>query len=177
MGYYCLYCKVGEEAKSIAFLEKKIKQKLKDDEYEFLFPQRIVMEKKKGKWNKVKRPLLPGYFFACSDCDLREIKPFMREIPNFYGCLHYSDGTCILRGSDAEYAVWAFSNEGVIQPSQFKLETNKKVKVISGPLKDMKGTIYKVEKKHMKVWVKIPFGDNIFKVSFAAEFLVSNEIE
>lgn len=88
--------------------------------------------------------LLPGYIFACSttQLDIRRVC----DLPHIQKVLRYPDGSAALYGRDRVFASWLMEHNGIVGVSSAIMEGDR-VKVISGPLKDLEGMIVKVDKR------------------------------
>ncbi|NCB01712.1 MAG: hypothetical protein EOM67_06045 [Spirochaetia bacterium] len=157
MKSYCLYCKTGSEVQLVYTIKKSVRELL-NEEIEVFFPIRIMQQKKMGKWSKVKQPLIPGYVFLYLDDDFPFPLFLIKQERNAYKILRNPDNTLSLKGGDEEYARWVYNHQGTIQPSRVKFEEGRLVKVIDGPLFDMKGEIVKVDRHHKRVHVAFEFG-------------------
>ncbi len=157
MKSYCLYCKSGSEEKLVYTIRKGVNELL-NEEIDVLFPIRIMQQKKKGKWSKVKQPLIPGYIFIYLEDDIPLPLFLINQERNAYKILRNTDLSLALKGADEEYATWVYNHQGTITPSTVKFEEGRLVKIIDGPLFDMKGEIIKVDRHHKRVHVAFDFG-------------------
>ncbi len=157
MKSYCLYCKTGAEEKLVYTIKKSMRDIL-NEEIEVFFPIRIMNQKKKGTWSKVKQPLIPGYVFLYLDDEIPFPLFLIKQERNAYKILRNPDFSLALKGPDEEYAIWVYNHQGTIKPSKVKFEEGRLVKVIDGPLFDMKGEIVKVDRHRKRVHVAFEFG-------------------
>lgn len=177
MRYYCLFCRAGAEktfAKNLRFLLKRDYPAC--DDASVLFPVRLLTERRQGVWKSKEQPLLPGYVFLY----LNDDDPFpslqVRQCDGYYRVLKYTDGSSDLRGPDLEYAQWIRSHGGVLKPSQVSLDAGNAITVISGPLKDMRGRVVKLDKHKKRVVVAFEFAGELREVNLSVEF-VSKETD
>ena len=175
MPYYCLSVKVGSEQKNIPFLKALAIRELEDYSLKAYFPVREMKDKKGGIFITHDQPMIPGYLLIYSDKELGKINREIRRMSqSSYGLLKYSDGTFDLKGRDLEYATWIFSLEGRITASKVKVINNiqkgDSIVVISGPLKDFKGKIIKMN-KNSRVLVEVEFLGDIKTINLPIEIL------
>jgi len=157
MKSYCLYCKTGSEEQLVFTIKKSVKELL-HEEIEVFFPIRIMQQKKQGKWSKVKQPLIPGYVFLYLEDEVPFPLFLIKQERNAYKILRNPDLSLSLKGPNEEYATWVYNHQGTIKPSTVKFEEGRLVKIIDGPLFDMKGEIVKVDRHHKRVHVAFEFG-------------------
>ena len=172
---------VGTEQANIKMVKMVIRTKLDKEAYVNVYsPDRAVMEYKKKVQRLVNQPLLPGYLLIETECDLLPIAVFFhKESRSSYGLVRYGDRSFYLKGSDKAFAEWIASQKGHITSSKIKvernLETGRKITVISGPLKDLKGKIINIY-KDTKVTVEIPFLDDVKRVNLPIE-IIKDDVE
>ncbi len=182
MSYYCLAVQSGSENKNIAILKNLVKRECDDESLEAVFPIREMQDKKGGLFVMTEQPLIPGYIMIHSDSDLGYINRKIKGMsPTAYGLLRNADGTFELKNKDLEYAAWVFSFGGRISASKVKviknLKEGDKIIVLSGPLKDFKGKIVKMN-KNSRVVVEVEFLDDIKTINLPVEIVnVDHSVE
>ncbi len=127
-------------------------------------PIRVVLEKRNGKWERTKRPLIDGYVFIYIEDD-KSIDCF-RFLIGVYKVLEYETGERTLRGADYDYALWIYRHDGRIEPSK-ALTEGSQVKIIDGPLMSVVGKIIRIDKHKRRAWVEFEFNDTTQKVSLS----------
>lgn len=118
-------------------------------------PVRILKERKKGCVREVEKPLLIGYVFVFGDAKIEPAKFYAAA--DAIRVLRYPGGDCELTGEDRAYAEFVYANGGVIGVSDVLCEGNS-VKVLSGPLKEYRGTIIKMDRRKQRVVLRIGVG-------------------
>jgi transcriptional antiterminator NusG len=152
---YCIFCRSGSE-NSIADKVATTITRTSDEpaEFKLIVPMRTITERRDGKWREVKHAIFPGYIFLYSE------NPFSNRIfssiTNYYRMLTNPDGSHELNGSDAEVAGWFYRNDGVIEVSNVAM-VGKSIRVISGPLADVVGTIESIDRRKRRVSVRTDF--------------------
>lgn len=138
------------------------------------YPVRKMFDRRKGVRLVTDQPILPGYLMVSSENDLHDHASEVRRIPGSYGFLYNLDKSITLKGADLHYAAWIMGNKGVIKPSKVVFTPGEPVKVLEGPLADLRGTILRVDRRGARVTVAFEFADVVRKVSLPIE-IVSNE--
>lgn len=174
MKSYCLYCKTGAEEKVVRGLQKRMVEELQEH-VEILFPGRIMNQRKRGRWSRVRQPLLPGYVFIYLNDETPLPAYLVREAGDAYKILKNLDNSLTLKGSDEEYAMWVYRHNGLIKPSRVKFEQGRLVKVIDGPLLDLSGKITKVDRHHKRVYVSFQFGGKEQVINMSIDDLSDGE--
>ncbi|MGI6432578.1 MAG: KOW motif-containing protein [Sphaerochaetaceae bacterium] len=170
MKAYCLYCKTGSEEKLIALLKADLRTHFGFD-IDMLYPKRIMNQRKKGVWSEVEQPILPGYLFLYIPKDLPFPLFIIRQEQNAYKILRYSDGTMSLKFEDEHYANWVLKHNGIFVPSTVVFEKGQKIRIIDGPLQDLKGEILKVDRHHKRAIVTIMFAGALRKIHLSVNIL------
>jgi transcription antitermination factor NusG len=176
--YYCIALpRAGVESRLAKRLNKTF-EKADAESVGFLAlcPEKEVMLQHHGKWEKVTKPMTPGYVMVRSTANPLFVQNLLYDAGNGGRLLRYgNDGDYALYGRDLHYAQWVFSYDGLIGLSKVKFVPGNPVQVISGPLASMQGLVTKVEKKGRKAWVDLSMMGQIIRVSIGVEFLMSGE--
>ncbi|MCH3906887.1 MAG: KOW motif-containing protein [Sphaerochaeta sp.] len=176
--YYCIALpKAGIEIKIVKRLNRAFTMgNFEDIDFLSICPQKDVLLQHHGKWEKVKKPMIPGYLMVRTTAEPLFVQNLLYDGHCPGRLLRYGEnGGYALYGRDLAYAQWVFSYGGTIGLSKVRLVPGSHVQVISGPLKAMQGVIEKVEKKGRKVWINITMMNQVVKVSIGAEFLQPDE--
>ncbi len=149
MTYYCIMVLTGEEKKFI----ERAKEIFKDDfsGAKFYFFERKMHTKKRGWFLGA---LFPGYvFFGAEELTpefflkLRSVKGFCKILPDNQNPLKFM-------GTELEELEFLIQTGGVLGISKIQFMPEKKLKVISGPLKGYEGQIVSVNKKRKRITVR-----------------------
>lgn len=134
---YCISCRTGMEGKAALLIREAL-------QIQTIAPVKVKREWRGRRWEQLDLALLPGYIFAYAqdEYNIRQVK----RIPHIQSVLRYSDGTEALMGFDKAFAMWLAENKGVIGLSAV-IKEGDRVKVVSGPLKEMEGSITVVDKR------------------------------
>ena len=147
VAYGCLFCVTGKE-QSVA---ERVQAACPD-------VRAITMRKIKYRTcRKVKQTeeaiVLPGYVFFKAPSYIEPVLIFPRL--NVIRALSM-EGDWRLRGADEEFARWLFRYDGLLSLSQAYRDGDR-IRIISGPLKDMEGRIRRVDKRGMSGQVLLSF--------------------
>ena len=174
MNYYVLACETGREEKNIRLLESTVKRLLPGAYVKGYSPVRESREFCARSWSMKLRPLIPGYVIVVSDSELWRIRKEIFMISDTcYGFLKNIDGSCELRGGDLAFAMWVEANGGHIRPSKIIIDENRfspqdKVMIVSGPLKDLEGTITSIY-KGVRVTVEVKVMNEVRRLTLPVE--------
>ena len=143
---YCLFCVTGGEGSIIKNLQRL--------GYNALSPIVLKWKPVGSKMKKSPSRLLPGYVFFEAEKECTPEWPNIRSIQKVLRILQYDDGGRALRDSDNAFYQWLKSYSGVIDVSQ-AVQEGTKIRFVSGPLKDLNGTVVKVNKSRKQVAVNL----------------------
>ena len=151
--YYVIYTGAGMETKTENYIRKMIPQEL----YVRCFhPMRCLKKKYGGVWKDFYDTLIPGYVFLQSDC-IDEFYKEVRKNPKYLNILGKSIEYQSLSFYELkkEEEIWLkklvgtaededIKEEATAEVSQIDFGENDEVIILSGPLKDLKGCIKKI---------------------------------
>lgn len=158
----CLFCKSGKEKEVVQRFETTL------PDGKAIFPTRTRIRRKGDMVTEETVALLPGYVFfevgeqivpiQASEKDLVEVAlQDVTRADSVLRLLRYSDGRWQLNGFDDQFAKILFDAGGNIGVSQAYFDKGKKIRILSGFLKDYEGSISRVNKKRRtaEVWVDL----------------------
>ena len=161
LAYGCLFCKTGKEQSVINRIHISCPE-----------VRAITMRKIKYRTcKKIKRTeetiVLPGYVFFRVPSDIEPPAVFPME--NVIRLLSM-DGDWQLHGADKQFACWLFQYDGLLGLSK-AYRVDDRVRIVSGPLKDMEGKIKRVDKRGMSGQVTLSFNGKDISVWFGFELI------
>lgn len=149
----CLFCRSGAEDRIISEL------KISHPGINALSPKKIRIRRYGGMAVEEQVTLFPGYIFFNSTGDT-EFRGILSK-QDVYRLLTYPNGDWNLRGDDRAIAEMMFNHNGVIGLSKAFYEGDS-VHIADGALKDLEGSIIKLNKRAKTAQVKIEFaGKNL----------------
>ena len=148
MAYGCLFCITGKE-QSVA------------EQIQTSCPGVRATTMRQLKYRTCKKVktreeviLLPSYVFFEAPSSMEPSAEFPPR--NIIRVLSMDHGIWQLRGEDERFAKWLFQYDGLLGFSQAYREGDR-IRIVSGPLKDMEGKIKRVDKRGMSGQVILSF--------------------
>ena len=162
--YGCLFCLTGKEQ----IVADRIQTACPD-------VRAITMRQLKYRTrHKVKSReeviVLPSYVFFRAPVDLEPLAEFPLE--NVIRLLCTDDGVWQLYGEDQDFVRWLFQYEGLLGFSQAYQEGDR-IRIISGPLKNLEGRITRVDKRGKSGQVVISFHEREIPIWLGFELVQS----
>lgn len=148
LAFGCLFCVTGKE-QALATLINRTQSIVKA-----FVARQEQFHSQQGVKTKVEKVLLPGYVFfqAPEDEDVEALIP--RD--HLIRMLTTDDGVWQLYGEDERFVQWLWQYGGTLGFSK-AMKEGTKIKIISGPLKDLEGKIRKVDKRGRSGQVALEF--------------------
>ena len=153
--YGCLFCITGKEnlvANCIQIYSKDVRARAANQTMRHTYQGVTKLQ------NDV---ILKGYVFfeTNADASIDGLLP-----PNdILSVLSYSDGDWRLYGDDLEYAKWIFKYNGVL-PLSKAYKIGDRIYIIDGPLKDLEGSITRIDKRNRSGQITLNFAGREQKV-------------
>ena len=167
MPYFVIHLKTRSEDEFIARAESM----LDDGEARFIWLRRSLRIRKRGEWIETLAPIFPGYLFV----EAQEISPelFMKvkRIPGFFRFLQNNENIEPLSEGDKKLISHFLSFGQVVDKSVVYFDAGNRIRVVSGPLKELEGKIIKVDRRKGRAKVKLDMFENSFLIDFGFEVL------
>lgn len=167
MPYFVIHLKTRSEEKFISVAESM----LDDGEARFIWLRRSLRIRKRGEWIETLAPIFPGYLFV----EAQEISPELllkvKRIPGFFRFLQSNENIEPLSEGDKKLLSYFLSFGQVVDKSVVYFDTGKRIRVVSGPLKELEGKIVKVDRRKGRAKVKLDMFENAFLIDFGFEAL------
>lgn len=160
--YGCAFCATGREEAAARFIEKDCPG------VRATAVRQVKRRSVNGSTSLITQVAFPGYVFL-------EAEPGNEYIFRIRGdsaarLLTSRDHNWRLYGPDERFARWIFSLNGLISLSKAYREGDR-VKVVSGPLKDLEGSILRVDKRNQSGQVALMFHNRLVKAWLGFEFV------
>ena len=146
--YGCIFCITGKEAAVADRIQKTC------SDVRAIVARQHKIKSVQGKKHIEEIALFPGYVFFNASTDLEVASLFPKE--NTFAILKTELGDWRLYGADARFAQWLFSYDGLISFSKAYQEGDR-IRIISGPLKDLEARITHIDKRNESGKVAIQF--------------------
>ncbi len=161
--YACLFCITGREAA----IARRIEQL--ESGYRATAVQMVKRKSVQGVTTCTNTVMLPGYVFVeiPKECGFA---PYHLRMEGVLSVLTTVDGEWRLFGQDRVFAAWVFAQEGLIAFSTAYCEGDR-IRIMSGPLKDLEGYITKVDKRNKSGQVCLRVGDREIRVWLAFDLV------
>jgi len=145
--YGCVFCLTGQEDSVVESLEAQ------NPGLDATSVYQVKPKSEQGVIRKVTQRILPGYVYFRTKSD---DPPDMRYIQDSIRLLEMTKGYWALSGMDEWFAKWVFVHHGVIGYSLADIVENR-VRMLSGPLKELERYIVRVDKRARGGQVALPF--------------------
>ena len=123
----------------------------------------------KGRTMEVQQVMFPGYVFV--EMDGAEMHHVVSpKSDGLISMLRASDGDWRLYGEDEAFVKWLFAQDGLLAFSKAYQEGDR-VRIISGPLKDLEGSIAKVDRRNRSGQVSLRVAGREVKVWLGFELV------
>lgn len=165
--YGCLFCKTRKE-RAVAEQIERSEPRLRA----------VVARREKhmtidGRKSRVEEVLLPGYVFFSVPDDLFPGREIFGE--NVIRVLGDVERNWRLSGEDARFARWLFRYDGLLRFSDAYCEGNR-VRISSGPLKDLEGQIRRVDRRGRSAQVSLEFDNRTIAMWLGFELIDPLEV-
>ena len=167
MPYYVIHVKTRSEGN---FLERA-ESKFDEGGARFFWLRRSLRIRKRGDWIETLAPIFPGYIFVDAEEILPEFYLKLKSISGFLRFLQSNDNIEPLSENDRKLLLHFLSFGQVVEKSTVYFDKGNRIRVISGPLKELEGKIIKVDRRKGRAKVKLDMFENSFLIDFGFEAL------
>ncbi|MBQ5968003.1 MAG: antiterminator LoaP [Clostridiales bacterium] len=132
-------------------------------------PRRVLLMKRNGNWEKVEKPLFPGYFFVDTD-DIEKLVIELCKVEGFNKVLTVDKEFIPLCGKDAELVERLSAKAGLFDMSEGIIEGDKII-VTKGPLMGQEGRIKKVDRHKRMAYLEFTMFNQVIHGTVGLEIV------
>jgi transcription termination/antitermination protein NusG len=133
------------------------------------WPRRKMYILKKGHWREDIIPLFKGYLFIESLADEGMLVDIVRRVPHFIRFLRSNSQVEQLSSAD-ELKIRRLMQFGEVIPvSSGIVLAGKRIRIVSGPLFGLEGSVVEINARRRRVKVEVGLYDNMFRVDLGFE--------
>jgi transcription termination/antitermination protein NusG len=162
MPFYAIQIWTGDEARFLAVSQKK----LDEDVQRLHWPRRSLRIKRAGVWRESLAPIFPGYVFLQAEAVDASLFTLLRAAPGFIRFLLSNENIVPMERKDQDLLSHFLSFGEIVTKSVAYFDENKRIRIVSGPLKDLEGMIVSVDRRKGRARVKLEMYQNSFEVDF-----------
>lgn len=159
-------------AKEKEFISKCIANSV-DDYGKWIFPQRVLVERKLGKKRKRLVPLYNGYIFLYTKTEPIKWLTYIKKTAGFIRILPSTDSVKPLPSEEKEYIYKLIYKDEKIPLSKVIFNENGRIEIKAGPLVGYEGRIVKVDKRKRRARVRLDLYRESHLIDFGFEVLKS----
>ncbi|MCF6334755.1 MAG: antiterminator LoaP [Spirochaetales bacterium] len=173
MKYYVLQVMTGEEKKfrDLAKVNFRLELPEVDVENSLIWPRRKLTIRKNGINRETLAPIFPGYLFFMGEKLSPEVYWLLRRTPEFVRFLKSNQNIEPLEGSDKDLLMHFLNFGEIVEKSKVWFDENKKIRVLSGPMKGLEGRIIKVDRRKKRAKISLSLYRESFTIDFGFEIL------
>jgi transcription termination/antitermination protein NusG len=159
MDYYVIQIKTGNEKQFLDMASRsQALSKLK-----MIWLRKETGQRKKGITKDVLVSLFPGYLFIEADSLLAEEATAIKSISGFIRFLRDNQHIEPLSQTDRDIVRHFISFGEIVGKSKAYFDENSRIKILSGPLEGLEGSIIKVDRRKKRCKVKLDlYEDSLF---------------
>ena len=135
------------------------------------WPRRNLRIRRAGVWRDCVAPIFPGYLFLQAEGVGPDLYRLMKDLPGFVRFLKDNRHIEPLGPRDREIVLHFLSYGEIVDRSKVVFDANRRIRVISGPLKDLEGRIVKVDRRKGRARVALELYENAFLIDFGFDCL------
>lgn len=168
MAYYVIRVAPRQEENFLSLSARWIRE----EGVTLVYPRRQMQHLKRGKRVMTEVALFPGYVFLSSDEGLdAELYAQVKALPGFTHFLRQGPQVSEVRGKDL-VLLKHFLKFGEVAPtSQVIYDENQRIRVLSGPMEGLEGSIVHVDKRKRRAKIRLDFDHGTFTVTLGFELL------
>jgi transcriptional antiterminator NusG len=167
MPFFALQVWTGNEARFVLLADRM----LAGGDARLLWPRRSLRIRRAGVWRDSVAPIFPSYVFLQSSAVDPDLYAALKRTPGFVRFLPSNEALAPLEQKDQGLLSHFLSFGEIVQRSTAIFDENKRIRVISGPLKNLEGLIVRVDRRKGRARVRLEMYEDSFEVDFGFEAL------
>jgi transcriptional antiterminator NusG len=146
---------------------------LRPERERLFWPRRSLRIRRQGEWRDSIASIFPGYLFLQAEELPGELYWSLRGLPGFLRFLRDNRHIEPLGPRDRELLQHFLSFGEVLDRSTVSFEQDRRIRVISGPLKTLEGRIVRVDRRKGRARVRLELYDDAFLIDFGFDAIES----
>ena len=134
-------------------------------------PKRILLERRRGRMERTVKPLFPGYLFFTGSFTPEELI-LMHKAAFFKRFLQNERGEyAVVSQREMDFLFTLTGGSDFVDISDAAFDENDRIRVISGPLKEMEFSITKVDRRRQRVTAIIEFFNEFREITLSYDVI------
>lgn len=167
MPFFAVQIWTGDESRFLSIATKRVER----SHARFYWPRRSLRIKRGGSWKESLAPIFPGYMFIQTESVSPELYGMLKEAPGFMRFLLSNDNIVPLERADQELLSHFLAFGEILDKSVVYFDENKRIRVVSGPLKGLEGRVVRVDRRKGRAKVRLEMYEDSFEIDFGFESL------
>jgi transcriptional antiterminator NusG len=166
MPFFAVQIWTGSETRFLAAARKAA-----GGDASLIWPRRSLRIRRGGIWRDSLAPVFPGYLFVQAPRVDTDLYASLRRSPGFLRFLPSNDNIVALGQKDQQMLSHFLAFGEVVDKSMVTFDENRRIRVVSGPLKGLEGRIIRVDRRKGRARVKLELYEDSFEIDFGFEAL------
>ena len=169
MAFFVIQVRTGNEERCRLQAEKL----LHPTRERLFWPRRSLRIRRQGQWRDSVAAIFPGYLFLQAEELATEMYWRLKGLPGFQRFLRDNMHIEPLGPRDRELLQHFLSFGEVLDRSTVSFDADRRIRVISGPLKTLEGRIIKVDRRKGRARVRLELYEDAFLIDFGFDAIES----
>jgi transcriptional antiterminator NusG len=167
MAFFAVQIWTGSEGKFLSLARKKELA----PSVRMFWPRRNLRIRRRGVWRDSLAPIFPSYVFIQSEALDPELYYALKRTSGFIRFLPSNESAKPMDKKDQDLLTHFLSFGEIVDRSLVSFDENKRIRVLSGPLKGLEGRITKVDRRKGRAKVRLELYADSFDVDFGFEVM------
>jgi transcriptional antiterminator NusG len=169
MAYFVIQVRTGNEERC----QLQAGKFLRPERERLFWPRRSLRIRRQGRWRDSVAPIFPGYLFLQTEELASELYWRLKGLPGFLRFLRDNHHIEPLAARDRELLQHFLSFGEVLDRSTVSFDQDRRIRVISGPLKTLEGRIVRVDRRKGRARVRLELYEDAFLIDFGFDAIES----